>query len=231
MQIGGKTALVTGGNDGIGFEIARQLKAKGARVIIAGRRATGENAIAVDLSTAEGCKALADAVADKSIDILINNAGMSGNFGPGDPVDLALTDKAIFLNFNAPLHLIGHMLDGLKSRPEACIVNVTSGLAIAPRAGGPVYCASKAALRSFTQALRFNLKNSKVHVVEALPPVVETQMTAGREGSKMSPADCARQIIAAIEGNKAEANVGMVKILQLVHSISPALARSIMIRF
>ncbi len=231
MQITGKTALVTGGNDGIGLEIARQLKAKGARVIIAGRRAAGDDAIAVDLSTADGCKTLADAVADKSIDILINNAGMSGNFGPEDPVDLALTDKAIFLNFNAPLHLIGHMLDGLKARPEACIVNVTSGLAIAPRAGGPVYCASKAALRSFTQALRFNLKDSKVHVVEALPPVVETQMTAGREGSKMSPAECARQIIAAIEGNKAEANVGMVKILQLVHSISPALARSIMIRF
>jgi uncharacterized oxidoreductase len=231
MQITGKTALVTGGNDGIGLEIARQLRAKGARVIIAGRRATGEDAIGVDLSTPAGCKVLSDAVSDKSIDILVNNAGMSGNFGPEDPVDLALTDKAIFLNFNAPLHLIGHMLDSLKARPEACIVNVTSGLAIAPRAGGPVYCASKAALRSFTQALRFNLKGSKVHVVEALPPVVETQMTAGREGSKMSPAECARQIISAIEGNKAEANVGMVKILQLVHSISPALARSIMIRF
>ncbi len=231
MEIAGKTALVTGGNDGIGLEIARQLKAKGTRVIIAGRRAVGVDAIAVDLSTAGGCKQLASTIADTPIDILINNAGMSGNFGPDDPIDLDLTDKAIFLNFNAPLHLIGHMLEGLKARPEACIVNVTSGLAIAPRAGGPVYCASKAALRSFTQALRFNLKGSKVHVVEALPPVVETAMTAGRQGSKMSPAECARQIITAIEGNKAEANVGMVKILQLVHSVSPALARTIMIRF
>ncbi len=231
MQIAGKTALVTGGNDGIGLEIARQLRAKGARVIIAGRRATGDDAISVDLSTAAGCKMLVDAVANTPIDILINNAGMSGNFGPDDPLDLAFTDKAIFLNFNAPLHLIGQMLDDLKARPEACIVNVTSGLALAPRAGGPVYCASKAALRSFTQALRFNLKHTQVHVVEALPPVVQTAMTADRQGGKMAPSECARQIISAIEGNKAEANVGMVKILQLVNSISPALARSIMIRF
>ena len=231
MHVSGKTALVTGGNDGIGLEIAKQLRDKGARVIIAGRRASGDNAIAVDLSTPAGCRALVDAVAATPIDILINNAGMSGNFGPGEPLDLALTDKAIFLNFNAPLHLIGQMLDGLKARPEGCIVNVTSGLAIAPRAGGPVYCASKAGLRSFTQALRHNLKGTKVHVVEALPPVVDTAMTAERQGGKMSPAECARQIIAAVEGNKAEANVGLVKILQLVHSISPALARAVMMRF
>ena len=231
MQIAGKTALVTGGTDGIGLQIAQQLRDKGATVIVAGRRAAGADAVAVDLTTAEGCEALVKALGDRPVDILINNAGMSGNFGPGEPLDLSLTDKAIFLNLNAPIHLIGLMLDGLKARPEACIVNVTSGLAIAPRAGGPLYCATKAGLRSFTQALRHNLKGSNVHVVEALPPVVETAMTAARTGGKMPASECARQIIAAIEGNKAEANVGIVKLLQLVNSMSPALARAIMIRF
>lgn len=225
MDIAGKTALVTGGTDGIGLEVARQLRAKGARVIVAGRRADGDDAISADLSTAEGCAALVAAFGDTPIDILVNNAGMAGNFGPDEPLDLALTDRAIFLNLNAPIHLTGLLLEKLKARPQAAIVNVTSGLAIAPRAGGPVYCASKAALRSFTQAMRHNLKGSNVRMIEALPPVVDTAMTAARDGGKMSPHECARQIVAAIERDRAEANVGIVKLLQLVHSVSPALAR------
>ncbi len=239
MQISGKTVLVTGGTDGIGIELARQLKGKGAIVIVCGRRqdllasarTEGLEAVQADLSTATGCDALVRLLADRKIDILINNAGMSGNFGPDDPLDLALTDQAIFLNLNAPMHLIGLLLDGLKSRPEAAIVNVTSGLAIAPRAGGPVYCATKAGLRSFTQSLRYNLKGSNVRVIEALPPVVATAMTEGRPGNRMPAPECARQIISAIEDNRAEANVGQVKLLRLVYSISPALARKVMIRF
>jgi uncharacterized oxidoreductase len=240
MQVKGKTALVTGGTDGIGLEVARLLQAKGAHIIVCGRRedllasarSEGMEAIAADLSNAEGCAALAKALDERALDILVNNAGMSGNFGPGEPLDLALTDKAIFLNLNAPMHLIGHLLPGLLARPEAAIVNVTSGLAIAPRAGGPVYCASKAGLRSFTQALRHNLRDSHVNVIEALPPVVDTAMTRGRVGGgKISAGDCAAQIVDAIESNRKEANVGMIKLLQMVHSISPALARRVMIKF
>ena len=111
------------------------------------------------------------------------------------------------------------------------IVNVTSGLAIAPNTGSAVYCATKAGLRSYGQALRAQLKGTKVHVLEALPPVVDTAMTAGRDSRKMSPDECARQIVAAIERDADEANVGLVKLLQLVNSISPALARKIILRF
>lgn len=240
MQVNGKTALVTGGSDGIGLEIARQLQAKGTHIIVCGRRedllvaarSDGMEALQADLSNAAGCEALVNALDGRPLDILVNNAGMSGNFGPGEPIDLALTDKAIFLNLNAPMHLIGGLLPGMMKRPEAAIVNVTSGLAIAPRAGGPVYCASKAGLRSFTQSLRHNLRDTNVHVIEALPPVVDTAMTRGRVGgSKMSAKDCAAQIVDAIESNAKEANVGMVKLLQMGYSISPALARRIMIKF
>lgn len=239
MQVKGKTVLVTGGTDGIGLEIARQLLAKGAIVVVCGRReemltaatAEGLDAISADLSTAEGCAAFLKLLTNRPLDILINNAGMSGNFGPDEPLDLPLTDQAIFLNLNAPIHLIGNLLPGLLTRPEAAIVNVTSGLAIAPRSGGPVYCATKAGLRSFTQALRHNLRASNVRVIEALPPAVDTAMTASRDMKKLPASECAAQIIDAIESNKAEANVGMVKFLRMVYSVSPALARRIMINF
>jgi uncharacterized oxidoreductase len=240
MQLSGKTILLTGGTDGIGRELAGQLKAKGATVIVTGRtaeriaaaQAAGFEAISADLSSLAGVDAVLAAVAGREINILINNAGVGSDhdFREAAP-DLADNDRSIFLNFNAPVHLITHLMDRLKSRPEAMIVNTTSGLAIAPRAGGPIYCATKAALRSYTLALREQLKGTNIHVLEVLPPVVETKMTAGRTSKKMSAHDCAAEMLRAMETNANEANVGMVKILRVVYSISPALARRVMIGF
>jgi uncharacterized oxidoreductase len=239
MKLDGKHVVITGGTDGIGLEMARLCMTKGASVTVCGRRielldtarGMGMEAISADLSNAAGCAEFAGQLDSKPIDVLINNAGMGGNFGPGDPVDLSLTDRAIFLNLNAPMHLTALLLPALQQRREAAIVNVTSGLALAPSAGSPVYCATKAGLRSFTQSLRHNLKDSNIRVIEALPPVVDTAMTAARPGNKMSPAECAAQIIGAIERERDEANVGMVKILQTVYSLSPKLARAVIIRF
>jgi len=241
MQLQGKTVLVTGGTDGIGGHLIRQLRGKDATVITQGRnpqrcaatRSDGFEVIEADLGNPAGVEAVLTAVSGRPIDVLINNAGAGVDHDfrdPGTP-DLDAADATIFLNLNAPIHLITRLMPVLKARSEAMIVNVTSGLAIAPRAGGPVYCATKAALRSYSQALRAQLKDTAVHVLEALPPVVETKLTAGRGSRKMPPEECARQIVAGIEGNADEVNVGMVKLLQLVHSISPRLARSIMIRF
>lgn len=169
---------------------------------------------------------------DREIDILINNAGqgVDHDFREAAP-DVNAADDCIYANLNAPIRLIAGLLPRLKSRHEAAIVNVTSGLAIAPNAGAPVYCATKAGLRSYTQALRAQLANTNVQVIEALPPMVDTQMTAGRGNRKMSAQDCAREIIYAVENDRPEANVGMVKILRLVHSISPKLAARMMLRF
>lgn len=241
MRLAGKTVLVTGGTDGIGARLIRQLRDKGALVIAQGRnpervaasRADGFEVVEADLSNRAGVDALLKAVAGRPIDILVNNAGAGVDHDFRDPglPDCDASEATVYLNFNAPVRLITALMPMLRSRPEAMVVNVTSGLAIAPRAGGPVYCATKAALRSYSQALRAQLKGSAVHVLEALPPVVETKLTAGRASRKMPPEECARQIVAAMERNADEANVGLVKVLQLVHSISPALARAIMIRF
>jgi uncharacterized oxidoreductase len=239
MDVRGKLALVTGGSDGIGREIALQLQAAGADVIVTGRSAEklqamaalGFGTIAGDLSTAAGIDAVVEGVAGKLLALLVNNAGVGSEYELDDAATLESAAHCIRTNLDAPIALCTRLLPTLRAQPEAAIVNVTSGLAIAPRAGGSIYCATKAGLRSYTQAIRYLLKDSNVRVIEALPPVVETNMTAGRSGKKMSAHDCAAEIVRGIRTGKSEVNVGMVKILQFVHSISPSLARRIMIKF
>ena len=239
MKLSGKTALVTGGTDGIGRQIARQLRGKGASVIVSGRdpgrlaeaRAEGFETVGADLSTPAGVDALVAAMDGRPLDILVNNAGMGATYQVGDEIIVEGVEPCLFLNLQAPIQLITRLLPGLRERPEAMIVNVTSGLAIAPRASGPIYCATKAGLRSFTMALRAQLAKTRVHVLEVLPPVVETRMTEGNRHRKMPASACARQIIAAMERDRDEANVGMTKMLRLVESVSPALARRIMLGY
>jgi len=247
MQFKDKLILLTGGTDGIGHALAKQLRERHAIVILVGRnpercasvRADGFEVIEADLSLPEGIDTVVSAVAGRELDVLINNAGVSGApnaaasclYDVDTPVDLAAMDRAIFLNLHAPIHLITRLLQQLRARPEAMIVNVTSGLAIAPRADAPVYCATKAGLRSFTLALRHQLRNTKVHVLEVLPPVVATKMTETYSHPRMPTSDCAAEIVRAMAGDADEANVGQVKLLRVAYSLSPALARSIMIKY
>ncbi|OYY68034.1 SDR family oxidoreductase [Sphingomonas sp. 28-63-12] len=239
MDLQGKTALVTGGTDGIGLALARALRGQGSRVIICGRdpgrlaaaHVEGMEAIAADLATDAGRDKIVDIVRQWPIDILVNNAGTGATYDIAVPVDLADVDQCIALNLTTPIHLITRLIDGLRARPEAMIVNITSGLAIAPNKASPVYCATKAGLRSFTMALRAQLAGTKVHVMEVLPPVVETQMTANQVHKKMPVNDCARQIVKAMLADRNEANVGMTKLLSSVHNIAPAIARRIMLRY
>ena len=239
MKLSGKTALVTGGTDGIGREIARQLGDKGATVIVSGvnperierARGDGFETVAADLAGPAGVATLVEAVAGRPLDILVNNAGTGVDYKIDDPIDLDAVEGCLFLNLHAPIQLITRLLPGLRERPEAAIVNVTSGLAIAPRADSPVYCATKAGLRSFTMALRAQLADSPVHVIEALPPVVETRMTAANRHRKMPASTCARAIVAALEHDRDEANIGMTRLLRTLYSLSPSLARRVVLRY
>jgi uncharacterized oxidoreductase len=240
MNVNGKQVLLTGGSAGIGREIARQLKAKGAQVLLTGRdperlaamAAEGFETLAADLSNAAGADALVAMLEDRPVDILINNAGqlVDHDFRKGAP-DPQAADDCLYANLSAPIRLITALVPGLRERPQAAIVNVTSGLAIAPAARQPVYCATKAGLRFYTLALREQLKGTRIHVIEALPPVVDTQMNDGNPMKKMPPEECARQIVAAIEQGRDEANIGMTKALRIMESLAPSLARRITLRF
>lgn len=240
MDVNGKAVLLTGGTAGIGREIARQLNAKGAHVLLTGRdparlaamEAEGFATLAADLSNAAGVDALVGALGDRPLDILVNNAGqlIDHDFRKAAPEPDA-ADDGIYANLSAPIRLITALVPRLRDRPEAAIVNVTSGLAVAPAARQPVYCATKAGLRFYTLALREQLKGTRVQVIEALPPVVDTQMNDGNPMKKMPPEECARQIVAAIENGRDEANIGMTRMLRMVESIAPSLARRMTLRF
>ena len=239
MDVRGRLALVTGGSDGIGREIALQLQAAGAEVIVTGRSteklqamaASGFGTIVGDLSNPAGIDAVVHGVAGKPLALLVNNAGVGSDYELDDIPSLASAAQCIDTNLYAPIAIITRLLPQLKAQRDAMVVNVTSGLAIAPRAGGPIYCATKAALRSYTQAIRHQLKDQGVKVVEALPPLVASSMTAGRGGKMLPASACAAEIIRGIKADTAEIAVGQTKLLRLVHSISPALARRIMIRY
>ena len=240
MDLKDKAVLLTGGSAGIGRELARLMKQKGAKVTLTGRnkermaamQKEGFEVIEADLSNAKGVDALIADIGEREFDILINNAGqlVDHDFRKGLP-DSDAADDCIYANLSAPIRLTTALVPMLGHRPEAAIVNVTSGLAIAPAARQPVYCATKAGLRAYSLTLREQLKDTNIHVIEALPPVVDTQMNVDNPMSKMPAVDCAAQIMDAIESGADEANIGQVRLLRWAYSLSPALARRITLRF
>ena len=188
MDLHGNTALVTGGASGIGLALARRLLAAGSRVVVCGRRVEALRVAAeahpglvtrvCDLARAEEREALAEWVTGEfpALDLLVNNAGVQRRVRVAEPEPWAATRQEIATNFDAPVHLTLRLLPHLLARPHATVVQVTSGLAFVPLAGAPVYCATKAALHSFTRSLRHQLAGTSVRVVEVIPPAVNTDL-------------------------------------------------------
>lgn len=188
MELSGHTVLVTGGASGIGLAIARRFHAAGSRVIVCGRResALREAAAAhpglvtrvADVASEEERVRLAEWATREypELDVLVNNAGVQRRVRLAEPEAWAETRAELAINLDAPLHLTLLLLPHLMGRPSAAVVNVTSGLAIVPMPIAPIYCATKAALRSFTLGLRQQLAGTGVKVVEILPPAVNTDL-------------------------------------------------------
>lgn len=237
MNLAGAHVLVTGGTDGIGLALARQLLHEGARLTICGRSEARCESARVQLGPA--VHVVRHDVADFSghaqllaqarqahgpIDVLVNNAAIQQpmNFTREAPARGIASEVAI--NLTAPMLLTEAVLPELLGRPRAAIVHVTSGLALSPKAGAPVYCATKSGLRTFARALRWQLEGTRVRVVEVLPPLVDTAMTRGRGRGKLSPDAVAREIVAALRTGKDEVFVGKTRLLRWLVALSPWLA-------
>lgn len=239
MKLEHRTVLITGGTSGIGRELAREMLKRGNVVIVTGRNQgrldavgrelPGIHTFKSDAADPSAIKVLYDDVLARfpSLDTLINNAGVMRNLKLGDGRDMLDVTHEITINLSGPVQMIQQFLPHLRTRPRALILNVSSGLAFLPFPAAPIYCATKAAIHSFTQSLRVQLDGSGVTVVELAPPGTETPLFRGEfekemKGEKaMDPKVLAQRAIAGIEAGKLEIRPGVANMLKIMSRVAP----------
>jgi uncharacterized oxidoreductase len=196
MQMTGNTILITGGGSGIGRGLAEAFHKAGNQVIISGRRRDaldevtaanpGMAALSVDMADSTSIEALARQAiqAFPALNTVINNAGiMVDEDIPAAPSYLPVAEATIATNFLGPIRLTAALLPHLLAQPRATILTVSSGLAFVPKASTPTYSATKAAIHSYTQSLRYQLRHTAVDVIEIAPPYVQTFLQGERQAN------------------------------------------------
>lgn len=239
MKLKQKTVLITGATSGIGLELAKQLIVRGNTVLITGRDAEKLRRTKVDLPSVhtfqsdatkpEDIATLQQRIAEefRELDVLVNNAGVMRNLNVNASHSLSDITQEMDVALKGPVQMVQAFLPMLKDRPEALIVNVTSGLAFVPFPLSPVYSAAKAGLHAYTRCLRVQLKGSKVAVVELAPPGTETKLFREefqremKDQKAMPVKTLVDQAIAGIERNKTDIRPGLSKVLYLLSRLAP----------
>jgi len=188
METYGHIVLVTGGASGIGFAIAERLLATGNEVIICGRREkklqeARKQHPSLHVRTCDVAEP--DQRVDLTawafrefprLDVLVNNAGIQQRIALGGNPNWENVHREIATNFEAHVHLSTLFIPHLRKQQRSAIINVSSGLAFVPLTAAPIYCATKAAMRSFTLSLRHQLAKTPIEVIEIIPPGVNTDL-------------------------------------------------------
>lgn len=230
MNISGNTVLITGGATGIGFCLAQEFVRAGNEVIICGRREDklveaksrlpSLHTRICDVSAPQGRQSLHDWVVTNfgEINVLVNNAGIQRMIDLKNGIrELTAGDNEIDINLTSMIHLSAHFVPAFMKRREAAIVNVSSGLGFIPIAVMPVYCATKAAIHSFSISLRHQLKGTPVKVFEAVPPTVDTELDRGARAQRgqahrgIPPAEVAAAAMEALRDDVFELAIGQAK--------------------
>ncbi len=228
MRLAEHKILITGGSTGIGLALTRALYQQGNEILICGREAarlaTAKqemprlHVIQADIAETDDLKRVIAEAEEQlgGLSLLINNAALQFNydFTQAD-IDTALHNiqYELQVNLGALMKLSLLCLPLLRQQSSAAIVNLSSGLALAPKKSAAVYCATKAGVHVFSKALRYQVEDAglPILVTEAILPVVETQMTAGRGKNKMQPQDVATSILHGLERDRKEIYVGPVQ--------------------
>ena len=229
MDLSNDTFLITGGGSGIGQAFAEAAHARGAKVIIAGRRREALEAVcaanpgmAFEVLDVADPATITDVVArvvadHPGLNAVISNAGImkvedlsTGTF------DHALIEETVAINLMGTIRLAAAVLPHLLTRPSATFVTVSSGLAFVPLAATPTYSATKAAIHSWSQSLRKQLAGTSVRVVEWAPPAVATDLMPGhaQNPNSMPLADFTAESLSLFEQSHDEVLVERVKFLR-----------------
>ncbi|WP_339765991.1 SDR family NAD(P)-dependent oxidoreductase [uncultured Hoeflea sp.] len=235
-------AVITGASRGIGLALVNRYLEAGFPVLAIARDTTvlpackNLTVLDADLAGRAGITRVAEAVKSLRLPVavLINNAGVQNavDFTGPDSANPECPDcirDEIALNLTAPM-LLALCLLPLMLRPGGTIVNVTSLVSRQPKPSAPVYSASKAGLASFTQSLRVQLRSEGIHLVEAIPPLVDTGMTAGRGSGKISPEAMADAISSSVRDRKRLAAPGLSRRVLLLNRFWPELVGKILAR-
>lgn len=196
MNPTGNTILITGGGSGIGRALAEAFHAQGNQVIIAGRRRSaleevtaankGMKFLTLDIENGDDFQRFISEIKAEypDLNIVINNAGVMKSEDLKTGLDtLPVTESTIETNLLGPLRLTAALMPILLRQPQATIMTVTSGLASVPLAMTPTYCATKAAIHSWTQSLRYQLRDTAVEVLEIAPPYVQTELMGSHQAT------------------------------------------------
>lgn len=201
MRLTGNTVFITGGGSGIGRALAEQFHARDNQVIIGGRRTgvladvagahPGMAFIGLDVGDPDSIKAAAARLLAEfpAVNVLVNAAGIQRVDDPGSPIDdSALTDM-VGINFMGTVRMTSALIEHFKGLDEATILHVSSMLGYLPLSQISLYCATKAALHSFTLAQRHALRDTPVRVREIIPPYVQTDLLNGKADERAMPLD------------------------------------------
>jgi uncharacterized oxidoreductase len=196
MNSSGNTVFVPGATSGIGLALAVELQANGNTVVVGGRRTElleriaaehpGLDTVRIDTTDADSIRQSAAHVLAKhpNLNALIAMAGIMNIEDWNKPESfLASAESIITTNVLGPIRLIAAFIEHLQTRPDATIMTVSSGLAFAPLGATPTYCASKAAIHMLGEAIRLQLADTTVKVIELVPPAVRTALLPGQETS------------------------------------------------
>jgi len=244
MIIQGNKIIITGATRGIGLEMLDKFHQLDNQIIAIARnqkalielRNKYEDITTVqcDLSDEKSIDELVKEIKSTHSDVntLINNAGVQVNFYDSkfgeEQKSLQSIKDEIQINLSAPIELTYRLIPIITQNKNASIVNVSSGLAFAPKKSAPVYCGTKAAIHIFSKALRYQYEESDLKIFEIIPPLVETDMTKGRGTGKLTPNQLVEEFIRAYKKDKFEVNIGKTKLLRFIQRISPKIADNIL---
>ena len=237
MKLTGHTILITGGSAGIGLAFALKFLELGNEVIVTGRRQAVLNQVkskypklhTIQSDVADPAQIATLAVRVKmefpKLDVLMNNAGIMLHKNLRAPtVDLAGLMTEMNVNVGGVICMTSAFIDILRAN-KGTVINTSSALAFVPLPSAPIYSATKAAIHSYTQSLRFQLEETGVEVIELMPPAVKTDLAADiAEGggiTLMTTEELVKQSFASLKTGVLEIRPGQAKQLAFMRRLAP----------